>query len=155
MSNGMVSDVYTFVHSSTEPQHALGTVKTTPDGKAYRYIRNNATTAISTAGYPAVDVGTVGSWVVSPTVTAATQACRGVYMAAMAVSEYGWIQCKGLYESAYVTAAVATLGYPLKIVTLGYFDLADAAGDPQCGIAGEIVTAAVTDGTFAVHLNCP
>ena len=154
MSDGFITDVFTFVHASDSPMHAVGTVKRSGENE-YMYIRNGATVT-GTANYPAMEIGATGSFLVTADVTnTTTHVCRGIYMATMATNEYGWIQTKGYYHSANITAAVATIGYPLKVVTDGYFDLCDAAGDVQCGWAAEITTAAVTDGTLSIYLNCP
>jgi len=153
-----ISDEFTFVNATDKPMHALGTEKAVGE-KRYLYVRNGSS-VVGTANYPAMEdydaaaysCGT--SFLVTADVdNTTTHACLGVYMATMAVNEYGWIQTRGYHSPVMITAAITVIGQPIKVVTDGYFDLANAAGDIYCGRGVEITTAA--SNTVAVWLDCP
>ncbi len=111
------------------PEWPVGTVQTGPDGKSYRYVKNNYGSAL-VAGYPvAMDFanGLVGE--VNRPETATLQNFAGIALAAIPASGWGWIQRYGFIEDANVDgdSVDVVLGDTLKLVAAAFTLVHDQA----------------------------
>lgn len=143
-----VVDDFTIAH--TTAQHVVGSV-IEAEGKEYRYIQNS-TTDTATAGCPCVLVA-AGGYVVTVKFTnatvVATNAFMGVFMTALATSEYGYILKSGEYNTCTVTDSITFGNAGVLGDANGGFGAAGSAGLLRiCCVAHENSTGADTGVTL-------
>lgn len=129
----------TFGTSSAPPVNP-GTVVEDDSGHKYMFVYNTGSTSI-TQYYAAFNTSTTQRGYVASAGLSA-KACAGVAMTAIDSSNYGWV-CVAGYCTAYVSAAVGTVGWALCGGTLG-LNTATATGDPIVGLAIVTTNAAGT-----------
>lgn len=148
MSDEFVRDGLTFFYASTNEDVVPGTV-VEEAGKRYRFVQNGASDT-ATSGYPLVYVGTefqAGDWDVTADLSdgVASGAFAGVAMADMAVNEYGWILCDGVYDTCTMLAAITVGNGVIVAATDGGFIPSTANGLLHvCGVAIEVAATTAT-----------
>jgi hypothetical protein len=143
-----IDDLGNTFGTSSAPPVVPGTVVEDDTGHKYMFVYNTGSTSI-TQYYGAFHTSTSNLAYIANTGLATGVAFAGVAMTAIDSSNYGWVCVKGLC-TAYASAAVATIGWPVRGGTLGVH----ACSVTTDGVVGYAIVTNTAAGTgLVVKLN--